>query len=141
MMISTRGRYALRMMVDLAQNGDGNSIAMKTVAARQGISLKYMEKILPLLVEAGLVKGTHGKGGGYRLTRLPEAYSVGEILRQAEGGLSPVSCMEIGKKPCERSALCPTLPLWRELDRRINEYLDSVTLADLVRHAADSASA
>lgn len=132
MKISTRGRYALRMMVDLAENDGGGYIAMKTVAERQGISLKYMEKILPLFVSAGLVKGVQGKGGGYRLTRAPEEYRAGEILRLAEGGLSPVSCLERGAEPCARMARCPTFPLWHELDRRINEYLDSVTLADLM---------
>ena len=133
MMISTRGRYALRVMIDLAEHGDGESIAMKEVAGRQGISLKYLERIMPLLVSAKLVEGVHGKGGGYRLTRQPEEYRIGEILRLTEGGLAPVACLECGAAPCERAAECRTLPMWTELDRVINEYLDSVTLDQLMR--------
>ena len=133
MMVSTRGRYALRVMIDLAEHSDGGFIAMKEVAQRQEISLKYLERILPLLVEAGLVEGLRGKGGGYRLTREPDEYPLGEILRKTEGDLAPVACLECGAKPCSRTAECRTLPMWKELDAIINNYLDSKTLADLVR--------
>lgn len=133
MMVSTRGRYALRVMIDLAENGDGGYIAMKAVAERQEISLKYMEKIMPLLVSQKMVEGIHGKGGGYRLTREPSDYTVGEILRLTEGSLAPVACLECGAEACKRTAECRTLPMWNELNMRINDYLDSVTLADLMK--------
>ena len=133
MMISTRGRYALRVMIDLAEHSDGNYIAMKSVAERQGISLKYMEKILPPLVSANLIEGVHGKGGGYRLTRAPEAYSVSEILSLTEGSLAPVACLECGAEACKRAPECRTLPMWTELDRLINGYLEKITLADLMK--------
>ena len=133
MMISTRGRYALRVMIDLAENSDGSYLAMKEVAQRQGVSLKYLERILPLLVDGGLVEGLRGKGGGYRLTRDPEEYPIGEILRLTEGDLAPVACLEKGARPCERAANCQTLPLWKELDTLINGFLDSKTLADLIQ--------
>lgn len=133
MMISTRGRYALRVMIDLAEHSDGNYIAMKSVAERQGISLKYMEKILPPLVSAHLIEGVHGKGGGYRLTRAPEAYSVSEILSLTEGSLAPVACLECDAEECERKSECRTLPMWKELNRQIHEYLGQVTLASLMK--------
>ena len=107
MMISTRGRYALRVMVDLAINSDGSYVAMKEVAERQQVSLKYLERILPLLVEKKLVEGVRGKGGGYRLTREPDEYTVGEILRAAEGDLAPVACLENGARPCPRADFFP----------------------------------
>ena len=133
MMVSTRGRYALRVMIDLAENADGTYLAMKEVAQRQGISLKYLERILPLLVDGGLVEGLRGKGGGYRLTREPEEYPIGEILRLTEGDLAPVACLEKGARPCERAGSCRTLPLWRELNELVNGFLDGKTLADLIR--------
>lgn len=133
MMISTRGRYALRVMIDLAEHNDGGYIAMKAVAERQGVSLKYLEKILPILVSGGLVEGVHGKGGGYRLTRAPEDYRIREILVLTEGDLAPVACLGADAEPCSRTAECRTLPLWNELNRRISEYLDSVTLAELMK--------
>ena len=133
MMISSRGRYALRVMIDLAEHGDGAYLPMKEVAQRQDISLKYLEKILPLLVAAKLVEGIHGKGGGYRLTRKAEQYPIGEILRLTEGDLAPVACLECSAQKCTRTADCRTLPMWSELNRRINEYLDSVTIADLMK--------
>lgn len=132
-MISSRGRYALRVMIDLAEHDDGAYIPMKEVAQRQDISLKYLEKILPQLVAAKLVEGQHGKGGGYRLTRAPENYPIGEILRLTEGDLAPVACLECGAEACKRTADCRTLPMWSELNRRINDYLDSVTIADLMK--------
>lgn len=133
MIISSRGRYALRVMIDLAEHDDGAYIPMKEVAQRQDISLKYLEKILPQLVAAKLVEGQHGKGGGYRLTRAPENYPIGEILRLTEGDLAPVACLECGAEACKRTADCRTLPMWSELNRRINDYLDSVTIADLMK--------
>ena len=133
MMISSRGRYALRVMIDLAEHDDGAYIPMKEVAQRQDISLKYLEKILPQLVAAKLVEGQHGKGGGYRLTRAPENYPIGEILRLTEGDLAPVVCLECGAEACKRTADCRTLPMWSELNRRINDYLDSVSIADLMK--------
>ena len=133
MKISSRGRYALRVMVDLAEHGDSGYIPMKEVAQRQEISLKYLEKILPLLVAGKLVEGIHGKGGGYRLARSPGEYTIGEILRLTEGDLAPVSCLECNTGECSRSATCRTLPMWNELNRRTLEYLDSVTIADLMK--------
>ena len=133
MMISSRGRYCLRVMIDLAEHQGEGYIPMKDVAKRQGISLKYMEKILPVLVKNGIVEGLQGKTGGYRLTREPEAYTLGEILRLTEGSLAPVACLECGAAPCDRANQCRTLPVWTELDRIVNQYLDSVTLADLVK--------
>ena len=133
MKISSRGRYALRVMVDLAEHGDSGYIPMKEVAQRQEISLKYLEKILPLLVAGKLVEGIHGKGGGYRLTRSPGEYTIGEILKLTEGDLAPVSCLDCNTGECSRSATCRTLPMWNELNRRTLEYLDSVTIADLMK--------
>ncbi len=133
MMVSTRGRYALRVMIDLAEHNEGGYISMKSVAERQEISLKYMEKILPLLVSAKLIEGVHGKGGGYRLTRAPKDYPIGEILRLTEGSLAPVACLECGAKACSRTSECRTLPMWRKLDRMINEYFDQVTLENLMK--------
>lgn len=133
MMISTRGRYCLRVMIDLAEHQGEGYIRMKEVAQRQGISLKYLEKILPILAKNNIIDGIQGKGGGYRLTRKPEAYTLGEILTLTEGSLAPVACLECGAAPCDRAAECQTLPIWTELDRRINEYLNSVTIADLVK--------
>ncbi len=133
MMVSTRGRYALRVLIDLAEHSDGSFIAMKEVAHRQAISLKYLERIMPLLVEAGLIEGMRGKGGGYRLTRDPDEYTLGEILRTTEGDLAPVACLACGAKPCPREEDCRTLTMWKELDALINTYLDGKTLADLMQ--------
>lgn len=133
-MISTRGRYALRVMIDLAENRDGESyIPMKDVASRQDISLKYLERILPALTKNGYIEGAHGKGGGYRLVRNPEEYRVGDILRLTEGDLAPVACLECGAKPCNRSENCRTLPMWKEYFRITNEFFDGITLADLMK--------
>ena len=130
-MISTRGRYALRVMIDLAQNAKENFIPMKDVAARQGISLKYLEQILPILSKNGLVLAVHGKGGGYKLAKDPEEIKVGEILRLTEKNLAPVACLAEGASKCERKEICPTLDFWKGLDDLLNGYLDSKTLADL----------
>ena len=130
-MISTRGRYALRVMIDLAEHRSGRYIPMKEVAARQEISLKYIERIMPLLTKAGLVEGQHGKGGGYMLRREPESYTAGEILRAAEGDLAPVACLGCGVQPCPRAAMCRTLPMWERYYKLTNDFFDSVTLAEL----------
>lgn len=135
-MISTRGRYALRVMIDLAEHRNGGYIPMKEVARRQEISLKYLEKIMPLLTKAGFVEGVHGKGGGYRLTREPDEYTVGEILRQAEGDLAPVSCLECGAKPCSRAPECRTLPMWRKYYELTTGFFDGISLSDLMANGA-----
>ena len=131
-MITTRGRYALRVMLDLAQNRSDKYIPMKDVAARQEISLKYIERIVPALTKAGLLEGVHGKGGGYRLTRTPSDYTVGEILRATEGDLAPVSCLASGAAPCARAAECKTLRMWKKYNDITNEYFDGITLQDLL---------
>ena len=132
MMISSRGRYALRVMIDLAEHADEGCLPMKEVAQRQSISLKYLEKIMPLLVAAKLVTGTHGKGGGYRLTRSPRDYPIGEILRLTEGDLAPVACLAGEENRCERCDECPTLDFWTGLYATVNAYIDRYTLADLL---------
>ena len=135
-MISTRGRYALRVMIDLAEHGGGDFVPMKEVAARQEISLKYIERIMPLLTKENLVEGQHGKGGGYRLCRPPEDYPVGEILRATEGGLAPVACLERGAKPCPRAAECRTRPMWKKYYAMTNEFFDGISIADLMKNGA-----
>lgn len=133
MMISTRGRYALRVLIDLAEHSDNSYVPMKEVAERQEISLKYLERILPVLAKNHLIDGVHGKGGGYKLTRKPEEYPVGEILRLTERDLAPVSCLECNAEQCHRTGDCRTLPMWSKLHDMINTYLDGVTIADLMR--------
>jgi Rrf2 family iron-sulfur cluster assembly transcriptional regulator len=133
MMISTRGRYALRVMVDLAEHQQGERyIPLKDIAKRQGISEKYLESILKLLVRDGLLVGLRGKGGGYRLTRPPESYTVANILRPTEGSLAPVACLESNAIQCNRTSMCPTLPMWKDLSTRINNFFESITIADLL---------
>lgn len=134
MLISTRGRYAIRVMLDLAENYNGAYIPMKEVAARQDLSLKYIERIMPDLTKNKLVEGIHGKGGGYRLTREPSDYRIGDILRLAEGDLSPVSCLECDAKPCQRSETCKTLPMWKKFKDMIDDYFDGITLQDLLEN-------
>ena len=131
-MISTRGRYAIRVLIDLAEHRGEAFTPMKEVAKRQEISLKYLEKIMPLLSKANLVEGQHGKGGGYRLTMEPEGYRVGDILRLTEVDLAPVACLDSKSNECPRCADCLTLPLWQGLERVINEYLDGVSLRDVI---------
>lgn len=137
MLISTKGRYSLRVMVDLAEHRADGYIPLKTIADRQEISEKYLESIIKLLVRAKLLEGLRGKGGGYRLTKAPDQYSVGSILRLTEESLAPVSCLEPGATACPRMAACRTLPLWRGLDRLIGDYLDNVTVADLMQRDAE----
>ena len=131
MMISTRGRYALRVMIDLVEHTKDGYVPMKEVAKRQGVSLKYLERILPALAKNHLVEGIHGKGGGYRLCRKPAEYTVGEILRLTEGALAPVACLACGAVPCSRKDSCKTLPMWSKFFALTNEYFDGITLADL----------
>lgn len=133
MMISTRGRYALRVLVDLAEHADGEYVPMKDIAQRQEISLKYLERILPALSKNGIIEGVQGKGGGYRLLVAPEKCKIGDVLRLTEGDLAPVACLECGAEPCARSSECRTYPMWVELDRIINSFLDSKTLAELLK--------
>lgn len=132
MVISSKGRYALRVMVDLAEHGGDGYVSMRDVARRQEISDKYAGQIMTLLSRAGLVDGVTGKGGGYRLTRPTADYSVGEILRLTEGSLAPVTCLEGAENPCPRAGECTTLPMWQKLDDLINTYLDGVSLSDLL---------
>lgn len=130
-MISTRGRYALRVLADLAQNQKDGYIPMKDVAARQGISLKYLEQILPTLTRNNMVQAVHGKGGGYRLAKHPSEIRIGDVLRLTEKDLAPVACLMDGAKKCEKEEVCPTIGLWKGLNSVIVEYLDGHTLEDL----------
>ena len=132
MLVSTKGRYALRVMVELACHNREEYVPLRTIAQQQSISEKYLESILTVLSKAGVIDGLRGKGGGYRLNRDPKDYSVGEILRLAEGTLAPVSCLDCKPNKCERAASCRTLPMWEKLDTLICNYLDSVSLADLI---------
>ncbi|MFV0496695.1 MAG: RrF2 family transcriptional regulator [Candidatus Fimivivens sp.] len=131
MKISTKGRYALRVMVDLAGHDPGAVISLRDISQRQGITLKYLEQIIPLLSRAGLLKSVRGSNGGYRLTRPAQKYTAGEILRAVEGGLVPVACLEDEPNCCTRCHDCKTLPFWQGLARLIDDYVDNVTLADL----------
>lgn len=136
MKISTKGRYALRIMADLAMHENGEYIRLKDISERQGITLKYMEQIMPLLTRSGYVKSCRGNNGGYMLAREPEAYTVGEILRTAEGSLAPIACIEDRPNRCPRKDKCTTLSFWEGMWKVINEYVDGVTLADLIQEEA-----
>ena len=131
MLVSTKGRYALRVMLELALSKDGEYKRLDSIAKSQNISEKYLESIVSILVKANIVEGMRGRGGGYRLTRKPEEYSVGEILRLTEGSLAPVSCLDCKPSGCARTVECRTLPLCEKLYALIENYLDGVTLADL----------
>ena len=137
MLISTKGRYALRVMIDLAEHQAEGFSALKVIAERQEMSEKDLESIIKLLVKARLLNGLRGKGGGYQLTKAPEQYTVGSILRLTEDSMAPVSCLESGADACPRAAVCRTLPLWQGLDKVINDYLDNITLADLMHSDPD----
>ncbi len=132
-MISTRGRYALRVLIDLAEHQNGSYVPMKEVAERQEISLKYIERIMPLLTKAKLVEGQHGKGGGYQLNVEPSECRVGDVLRVTEGDLAPVACLSCGAKPCGRAAECRTLPMWERYHQLTHAFFDGITIADLMR--------
>lgn len=138
MLISTKGRYALRVMVELARRDGEEYVPLGVIASGQGISEKYLESIISVLSKAGLVGGLRGKGGGYRLNRAPKEYTVGEILRLAEGSLAPVSCLDSNVNHCQRAEECTTLPVWQKLNSIINEYLNGVTLEDLMKSSAES---
>ncbi len=133
MLISTKGRYALRVMIDLAEHPCDGFIPLKVIAQRQEISEKYLESIIKLLVKDGLLNGLRGKGGGYKLTKTPEQYTVGAVLRLTEDTLAPVSCLEEKTKCCPRQMDCRTFPVWQGLEKVINAYLDKITLADLMQ--------
>ncbi|WP_394273696.1 RrF2 family transcriptional regulator [Butyricicoccus sp.] len=135
MKISTKGRYALRLMLDLALHDTGENIALKTIAKRQNISGKYLEQIIGILTKAGFVKSVRGSSGGYRLAKAPEEYTVGDILRLTEGSLAPVACVEDGVENCPKAENCVTLTLWKDLNDAINSVVDHVTLADLVERS------
>ena len=133
MIISSKGRYALRVMTDLAEHADSGFISLADISARQEISLKYLEAITALLNKAGFLDSLRGKSGGYKLKKKPEDYTLREILEVTEGGIVPVNCACLtGNEECERSALCPTMPVWQRLDKIISDYLQSVTLKDLI---------
>ena len=132
MLISTKGRYALRMLVDLAEHQNDGYVALKDIAKRQGISKKYLEQIVPLLNKSDILRTNRGFNGGYRLAKSPDKYTVGDILRITEGSLSPVACLENDPIQCQRSSQCVTLPVWKGLYRVINEYLDDITLQDML---------
>ena len=132
MNITSKGRYALRVMLDLAQHREEGYISLKTIADRQGYSMKYLEMIVGSLKREGLVASTRGKEGGYRLVRDPEDYTIGEILRCIEDNLAPVACIKAGDICCEHAGECMTVPMWKELDDITNAYLDGVSLQDLL---------
>lgn len=139
MKISTKGRYALRLMLDLAMYNTGECITIKTIAARQEISDKYLEQIITMLSKAGFVKSTRGAQGGYRLSKDPKEYTVGMILRTIEGSLAPVSCLDDDPIECTRSNTCATLEVWKQLNDAINQVVDNITLADLVEKQTELA--
>lgn len=132
-LVSTRGRYALRVLIDLAEHNEGNYIPMKEIAARQGISLKYLEQIMPVLMKNKVIDGASGKGGGYRLNRPPEKYVVGEILSLTEGGLAPVACLECNAEKCERIDDCRTIGMWKKYQDLTTDYFNGITIADLMK--------
>lgn len=134
MKISTKGRYAIRIMLDLAVNNNGEYIPLKDISQRQGISLKYLEQIISRLNKAGYLKSFRGSSGGYRLAKMPCEYTIGDILRTTEGSMAPISCLENGAAVCEKSGSCSTLSFWQGLDRAINNYIDSVSLEDLLKN-------
>lgn len=132
MKISTKGRYALRMMLDIAANEKAGYVTLRDIAERQDISKKYLEQIALQLTQNGVLRAVRGHQGGYKLVRAPGEYTVGEILRVMEGSLAPVACLEQAPNLCERCGICPTLPIWEGLEKRVNEYLDGITLQDVM---------
>ena len=139
MMVSTRGRYALRAMIDIAEHNHniGKYITLKEIAERQEISEKYLESILPALTKADFLDGLRGKGGGYKLARAPESYTVGSILKLVEGNFAPVSCLAYAPVKCPRADKCPTLPMWQNFQALVDGYFEGITLADLCNRARD----
>jgi Rrf2 family protein len=132
MKISTKGRYALRIMIDLAQHNDGQYVPIRDISVRQGVSVKYIEQIISLLSRAGYLKSVRGNRGGYMLSRSPKEYTVGMVLRCAEGSLAPVSCLDDEINQCPRKEVCPTLPMWQRLNSAINNVVDNTTIQDLL---------
>lgn len=132
MKVSTKGRYALRLLLDLAVNGEGNYVSLKDIAERQEISKKYLEQIVPLLNRSGLLRTNRGNQGGYMLSKEPSAYTVGEILRVTEGDLAPVACLQFQPNTCPRAEMCPTLFVWEGMKDAMENYLNSVTLQDII---------
>ena len=133
MIVSTKGRYALRVMVRFAQQGSNEYIPLKEIAEAEDISQKYLETIMSTLSKAGFVDAVHGKGGGYRLNRKPEEYTVGSILKLTEGSLNTVSCTTQGPAACSRASCCLTLPMWERLDKMVDEFFEGITLADILQ--------
>ena len=133
MIVSTKGRYALRVMVYFVLHGEDRYIPLKEIAESEGISQKYLESIMTTLSKAGFVDAVHGKGGGYRLNRKPEEYTVGSILKLTEGSLAAVSCTTQGPSACSRSTCCQTKPMWDRLDKIIDDFFEGITLADLLK--------
>ena len=138
MKISTKGRYSLRMLLDLAEHKNDGFISLKDISEREGISKKYLEQIVTLLSRPDILRTNRGNKGGYMLAKEPDQYTVGQILRITEGGLSPVSCMANEPNQCERSGFCKTLPVWRGLEEAINKYLDGITIEDILRNYHDA---
>ncbi len=139
MKISTKGRYALRMLIDLAEQKDNGFIALKEIAERQGISKKYLEQIIPVFNRSGMLMTNRGFQGGYKLAKSPEEITVGEILKNTEGSMAPVACLEQTPNQCERCNECLTLPIWEGLQKVVNEYLDSITLQDILERGKGKA--
>ncbi len=139
MMISTKGRYAVRIMLALCEAENGGYVSLKSIAEDEGISEKYMESITSMLVKEGFVEGIRGKGGGYRLKSAPETFTLGSILKATDGSLAPVSCLECKPNKCDRASGCKTLPVWERLDKIINDYLENITLADVYNESMSQA--
>lgn len=137
MMISTKGRYALRVLINMAERQTTGYVPLKEIAAQQDISEKYLESIVKELVKGHVLEGLRGKGGGYRLTKTPDQYTAGAIIRLMEGTLAPVACLEGDSTPCARAAECRTLPLWKGLNDLVNDYLDQYTIEDLMKKDYD----
>lgn len=137
MIVSTKGRYALMVMIDLANHDDGGYVSLADISDRQKLSMKYLENVVSMLNKGGMLRSLRGKNGGYRLIKSPEDYNIGEILRITEGSLAPVDCIKSGEVSCGRAHSCVTLPLWIGLDKVIDEYLDNITLQDLMTGNVD----
>lgn len=135
MKISTKGRYAVRLMIDIAAHSGGGNVSIKDVAERQNISLKYLEQIVNMLSKKGYLKSQRGSQGGYKMTRSPEEYTVGDILRVTEGDMAPVACLEDEGNSCLRAETCPTLGFWKGFYKTVNDYIDGTTIADLLRES------
>ena len=138
MKVSTKGRYAIRLMLDMAQHSNGENISLKDVSERQNISLKYLEQIVNMLCKAGFLRSRRGAQGGYKMLRKPEEYSIGDILRVTEGDMAPVSCLKDEINQCPRVSKCPTIKFWTGLYETINDYLDGTTIADLMNAAEEN---